>query len=84
MGSLERLIGNNCALTQNWSIVFNVLGDIMVKLSRARQRAGLCMVGSCRPPLMPENEITSDYGVQCPIRAAGHMHRLLLINSSLK
>lgn len=31
MGSLEHLIGNNCDLTQNLSIVFNVLGDVVVK-----------------------------------------------------
>lgn len=31
MGSLEHLIGNYCDLTQNSSVVFNVLGDIMVK-----------------------------------------------------
>lgn len=31
MGSLEHLIGNNCDLTQNSSIVFNVLGDVVVK-----------------------------------------------------
>lgn len=31
MGSLEHLIGNNCDLTQNSSLVFKVLGDIVVK-----------------------------------------------------
>lgn len=31
MGSLEHLIGSNCDLTQNASMVFNVVGDIGAK-----------------------------------------------------
>lgn len=36
MGSLEHLIGNDCDLTRNSSLVFNVLGDIVLKWSWAK------------------------------------------------
>lgn len=54
MGSLEHLLGNNCDLTQNWSLVFHVLGDRMVESSCTKhtEDPGPCELQRCSSEML--------------------------------